>query len=82
MSHLISCNLVRKVDTPLRCDADCHRFLDVLWDDSRLYIVLEYLDVDLRQHMDLDKAAITPHNIRVSNLQKLSKTRLHSEVIL
>lgn len=37
-----------------------------MWDESRLYIVLEYLDVDLRQHIDSDKNAASAENVRVS----------------
>ncbi len=36
-----------------------------MWDESRLYIVLEYLDVDLRQHIDSDKNAASPDNVKV-----------------
>lgn len=36
-----------------------------MWDESRLYIVLEYLDVDLRQHIDTDKNAGNPNNVKV-----------------
>ena len=39
-----------------------------MWDESRLYIVLEYLDVDLRQHIDLCKAGVSSENVRVSLL--------------
>ena len=42
-----------------------HRLLDVLWDDSRLYMILEYLDVDLHQHMDADPEASLAENVRV-----------------
>ena len=41
------------------------RFQDVMWDESRLYIVLEYLDVDLRQHIDTDRNAGSPSNVKV-----------------
>ena len=46
-------------------DFSGHRLLDVLWDDSRLYMILEYLDVDLHQHMDADPEASLAENVRV-----------------
>jgi len=39
----------------------------VLWDESRLYIVLEYLDQDLRQHIDSGAEATTPENVKVNS---------------
>lgn len=35
-----------------------------MWDESRLYIVLEYLDVDLRQHIEADREPLSPENVK------------------
>ncbi len=38
---------------------------DVLWDHSRLYLVMDYLDVDLREHLDTDPSARDLVNVKV-----------------
>eukprot|EP00887_Chlorella_sp_A99_P001865 scaffold19.g1865.t1 len=40
------------------------RLLDVLWDGDRLYLVLESLDRDLREHLDRDPAASALPNVK------------------
>ena len=42
------------------------RLRDVLWDHSRLYLIMDYLDVDLREHLDTDPCARDLANVKVS----------------
>lgn len=37
-----------------------------MWDESRLYIVLEFLDVDLRQHIESSRGLLRPQDVKVS----------------
>jgi len=36
----------------------------VLWDHSRLYLIMDYLDVDLREHLDTDPSARDLANVK------------------
>lgn len=40
------------------------RLLDVLWDERRLYLVMESMDRDLREHLDLDPGATALPNVK------------------
>ncbi len=41
------------------------RLRDVLWDNHRLYLIMEHLDRDLREHLDVCSAASALHNVKV-----------------
>ncbi len=43
----------------------------MLWDHSRLYLIMDYLDVDLREHLDTDPAARDLSNVKV-NMKRLA----------
>ncbi len=36
----------------------------MLWDHSRLYLIMDYLDVDLREHLDTDPSARDLANVK------------------
>ena len=41
------------------------RLEDVVWDQRSLYLVMEQLSCDLREHLDVDPCARTPHACKV-----------------
>ena len=41
------------------------RLRDVLWDHSRLYLIMDYVDLDLREHMDTNPDAFALENVKV-----------------
>ena len=40
----------------------------MLWDHSRLYLIMDYLDVDLREHLDTNPSARDLANVKVPPL--------------
>ena len=44
----------------------------MLWDHSRLYLIMDYLDVDLREHLDTDPSARDLANVKVRMVNQLS----------
>jgi hypothetical protein len=44
------------------------RLLDIVHSDSKLYLVFEFLDMDLKKYMDTmgDKDGLKPHIVKVS----------------
>lgn len=47
----------------------CHRLQDVVHSEKRLYLVFEYLDLDLKKHMDSSPDfSQDPRTVKVSNL--------------
>ncbi|KAK9828503.1 hypothetical protein WJX72_000424 [[Myrmecia] bisecta] len=47
---------------------------DVLWDSSRLYLIMEYMDMDLKEHMDTNASAADLGNIKYYMYQMLKAT--------
>ncbi len=40
----------------------------MLWDHSRLYLIMDYVDLDLREHMDTDPDSSSLRNVKVSRM--------------
>ena len=40
-----------------------HRLMDVIHSDKRLYLVFEYLDLDLKRFMDMHPQACRDHRL-------------------
>ena len=38
----------------------------MLWDHSRLYLIMDYVDLDLREHMDTNPDAFALENVKVT----------------
>ena len=51
------------------CCPHTRRLRDVLWDHSRLYLIMDYVDLDLREHMDTDPDSSSLQNVKVTTLQ-------------
>ena len=43
-----------------------HRLRDVLWDNYRLYLIMDYVELDLREHMDQNPESSDLDNVKVS----------------
>ena len=54
----------------------------MLWDHSRLYLIMDYVDLDLREHMDTNPDAFALENVKVPpELVKAASTCPPSEAI-
>lgn len=42
-----------------------HRLKDVLWDNRRLYLIMEYLDCDLQEHIASCRSALGTTEVKV-----------------
>jgi len=42
------------------------RLRDVLWDNCRLYLIMDYVEMDLREHMDKSPESSDMDNVKVS----------------
>ena len=47
------------------CLAHC-RLRDVLWDHTQLYLIMDYVEQDLRQFMDTDARSRSLRNVKVA----------------
>jgi hypothetical protein len=44
-----------------------HRLRDVLWDNCRLYLIMDFVELDLREHMDQNPESSDPENVKVGS---------------
>jgi hypothetical protein len=64
-SQVIFVRAMRHVTAVSKKSMSC-RLRDVLWDNCRLYLIMDYVELDLREHMDqYPEEASDMENIKV-----------------